>query len=255
MWTAYLVTSQDRVVEGQFNRLVQSLELSKVQLIVGCRGFEGSKLSLEGVHCVDLPEIISLSSARNELLAIFPPSTQRFAFFPDDDCWLAPGTLGVAEHWLTDYNFVVGVVDTDLTEYARVGIGIPLDLKLALQKTASAALFFRGDSLENFAFDTRLGLGAKYKAGEDLDLVLSRLIKGQKGVWSPDLRVGHPKKARAMEYFPGSIAALKTNSRYHPNLKFLAFRRLVHGIVFTTTGKLDLRGFILGLKAFLLKAK
>jgi hypothetical protein len=255
MWTGYLVTSKDRIADGQFSRLVDSLDLSKLKLIVGCRGFNPEELPVKGVSSVSLPLQTSLSRARNFLLSTFPPPENNLIFFPDDDCWLAPGTLEVAEHWLKENDFLIGVVDTDRTECAKIGKSMDVNVELALEKTASAALFFRGLSLRDFAFDERLGLGATFRAAEDLDLILTLVIAGGRGIWTPDLRIGHPKKNRNMEYFPGSIAALKSNSRKNLHLKILALRRLCHGFLFAICGKLKIEDLILGIRALLINVK
>lgn len=255
MWTAYLVTTLDRVADGQFHRLIESLDLSEVNLIVGCRGFDSSQLPIAMVTAVPIPLETSLSKARNILLSQYPPNAHDLVFFPDDDCWLPAESLKVAQYWLDQNSFLIGVVDTDLGEYAKIGQIFQVDLELALKNAASAALFFRGSTLEGFLFDEKLGLGASFKAGEDLDLVLSAMKEGFKGSWTPDLRIGHPKKDRSMEYFPGSIAALKLNSRGASLLKLLALRRVVHGIVFMFQRKLSPRDLLLALKAMFLSAR
>lgn len=255
MWTAYLITSLDRVRNGDVYRLVSSLPIGKIKFVVGCRGFNPESVELpDGVY-VKLPERISLSEARNRLLESVHPGDTDFAFFPDDDCWLPEKFLMVAEQWLQDFDFVVGVIDTDKTEFARKGIGKLIDTEIALQRAASAALFFRSSVLANFKFDARLGLGARFRAGEDLDLVLTLLQEGKKGVWSPDLRIGHPKKDRGLEYFPGSIAALKLNSHKNPLLLFLGLRRLAHGCIFLLQRKLTLTDLRLGFHAIFLRSR
>jgi hypothetical protein len=204
---------------------------------------------------VSIPLNTSLSKARNILLAQNPPQASDLVFFPDDDCWLPEDSLNVAQFWLKQTSFLIGVVDTDLGEYAKIGQVLQVDLQLALQKAASAALFFRGSTLKGFLFDEKLGLGSTFRAGEDLDLVLWAMRRGFDGFWTPDLRIGHPKKDRSMEYFPGSIAALRLNSRRAPLLSLLALRRLVHGILFVVQRKLSARDLLLALKALSLDAR
>lgn len=255
MWVGYVITSKDRLLNGELIKMLNSLPNSGMRLVVGCRGFETTLLPSFITDAIELPLEISLSDARNILLDFSPSKTDEFVFFPDDDCWFPSGAIKVAEHWLKKFDFVIGVIDMEGGEYAKIGDGFAIQGKLALEHTASAAIFARSKALKEFRFSRALGLGTKFKAGEDLDLVFCMLREGQLGVWTPDLRIGHPKKNRSMEYFPGSIAALILNSRKSPLFVFFAIRRLIHGFIYFLTKRLGAPSLSLGLKAFLLKRR
>jgi|688.fasta_scaffold23080_7 hypothetical protein len=253
MWVGYLITSEDRLISGEFSKLLNSLPQSDVRLVVGCRGFDPSRLLPEVKDGLQLPLDTSLSDARNNLLDSFPYEDNDLVFFPDDDCWLPSSALDVATHWLQSSDFVIGVVDVEGGESASLGEVYGIHEHLALKKAASAAIFVRGKAMSGFRFSTSLGLGSKFKAGEDLDLILYMINQGKSGLWSADLRIGHPKKNRSMEYFPGSIAALSMNSRKRPAFLLLALRRWIHGFVYFVERRLSGKSLLLGFQAFFVK--
>jgi hypothetical protein len=126
---------------------------------------------------------------------------------------------------------------------------IPVDVDVALQKSASAAIWARSECLGDFRFDEKLGLGAAYRAGEDLDLVLTMLLKGSKGLFAEGLRVGHPLRDKSTEYFPGSIAVLAKHLNKNFFFAWPIIRRLIHGMVLVFRGKLTFSSFILACRA------
>ena len=255
MWVGYLITSEDRLDSGDFTKLLASLPQSGVRLVVGCRGFDHSRLPPEVKDKLDLPLATSLSDARNMLLETFPYGAGDLVFFPDDDCWLPAGALDIARQWLQTSDFLIGVVDVEGGESASIGHVYSIQEQVALKKAASAAIFVRGEAMDGFRFSPSLGLGSKFKAGEDLDLILNMINEGKGGVWSPDMRIGHPKKNRSMEYFPGSIAALAMNSRKRPKFLLLALRRWIHGWVYLVQGRLSGNSLLLGFQAFFVKRR
>jgi hypothetical protein len=128
------------------------------------------------------------------------------------------------------------VVDTSGTERDVTLESEPVDIKVALRHSASAAIFCRADSINGFRFDKNLGLGTKFKAAEDLDLILHLLSSEANGIFSKALKIGHPLKNNTFDYFPGSIAAMRKYLRRWPILSLLMIRRLAHGAVYILTG-------------------
>jgi hypothetical protein len=148
---------------------------------------------------------------------------------------------------------LVGVVDTEGTEDLQTPGSSVLSLQKSLEVAASAALFCKGSALAQFKFDEKLGLGTKIGSAEDLDLVLDMLSRGLKGIHSLEVRIGHPKKNRSMEYFPGSVAVLRKYSRHWPSAWILIIRRLVHGLLFMFQGKLKPKTLATAITAVLKK--
>jgi len=139
------------------------------------------------------------------LLACRPPVAHEWICFPDDDCWFPDDLLSLVSSCSKNLDYILGVIDTGHRSFPNNdGSGIPVEigLQVALQNTASAALFISGECVNNFTFDERLGLGAKVGSAEDLDLVLHLIQGGFLGGYSTNVRVGHPyKPQRDREYF------------------------------------------------------
>ena len=188
-----------------------SLNFETSFLCVGVRGGSKEDLPFEFARVIELPLKISLSKARNELMRVFPPEVNEIIFFPDDDCWFGKDTLANVEILISNYDFAIGVIDTNGEENSSVGFESQeaIDLETALKTAASAALFCRSESIIGYSFDEKLGLGTAIGSAEDLDLVLHLLSVHLKGVYSPNVRIGHPAKNKGMEYFPGSVAVLR----------------------------------------------
>jgi len=224
--------------------MITSLNLSPSSICVGIRGGTLHDLPLTFDKVLELPLKISLSEARNRLMKQFPITGSEVVFFPDDDCWLGENTLSKVQRILENSDFAIGVVDTDGNENSEIIGGANIDLSVALEVSASAAIFCKSKSLEQFRFDERLGLGAQIGSAEDLDLVLYLLSQGAQGVFDESIRIGHPKKSRGMEYFPGSIAVLRKYSGVWPRTWAYMIRRLAHGVVFAIQGKLPPKNLV-----------
>jgi len=246
MWIAYVVTSQDRLEDGSFNKLIKSLESQScpVRIIVGLRGCALPPEYAGKIHSsITLPFRISLSSARNRLLAHEPSNLGDWICFPDDDCWYPKDLLLKVNSELKNFDFLVGVIDTGqkkIHKFFKSEPYVKIGLQEALKHTASAALFLDAEAMRGFVFDERLGLGAQVGSAEDLDLTLYLLSKGSRGLFSKDILVKHPfKPNRERDYFEGSIAAL---SKYYRSIRFArfsAFRRTIKGILLFASGKLS----------------
>lgn len=253
MWNAYVVTSADRILDGSFEKFLESVlrQSAQVRVIVGLRGCDLPLETVRKVHAtVRLPFNTSLSKARNELLAAYPSANNEWVCFPDDDCWYPEGLLNEIDSAKNSLDFLIGVIDTGQKVFPNnedPRNGIEVDLQLALRVTASAALFVSGEKIQHFRFDERLGLGAKVGSAEDLDLVLFLLQQGNKGIYTQDLRVGHPyKPQRDGQYFEGSIAALSKFYGCIPMARYSALRRTIRGIILATLGKLPLKQALRG---------
>lgn len=234
----------DRIQDGSFSRMIRSLDASQSSICVGIRGGTAQDLPYNFDKVVELPLKISLSSARNELMEKFPCTGNDVVFFPDDDCWFGKNSRDSIENILANSDFAIGVIDTDGSEDVEIQGGAEIDLSVALEVSASAAIFCKGNWLDKFKFDERLGLGAQIGSAEDLDLVLYLLTRGAKGTFEKSIRIGHPKKDRGMEYFPGSIAVLRKYTQVWPKAWAYMIRRLAHGVLYTIQGKLSLKSLL-----------
>lgn len=259
MWIAYVVTSEDRILDGSFEKLMNSVADQSVstRIIVGLRDCAlPLKFSSSVEATVALPFRTSLSQARNALIASHPPVEDEWVCFPDDDCWYPPGLLNKVEEARECQDFLLGVIDTGQKRFAEGGSKLSsahINLQVALRRTASAALFVSGKKMNEFTFDERLGLGSVVGSAEDLDLVLFLLRQGSSGLFNSGIRVRHPfKPQRDGEYFEGSIAVLSKYYGQIPLARYSATRRAIKGLAFGLVGKLPqkqaLKGFLYLLK-------
>jgi hypothetical protein len=254
MWIAYVVTSQDRLLDGSFEKFVNSIQsqFKSVRIVAGLRDCALPDQLRSAIHLeISLPLKISLSKARNALLDAYAPTENDWVCFPDDDCWYPSNLLSTVVRQAHEKDFILGVIDTGKKNLPSLPNPEPLgtmNLQDALKHTASAALFIDGKSFRNFRFDERLGLGAKVGSAEDLDLVLFLLQQGCQGVYSTDIRVLHPyKPQRETEYFEGSIAVLSKYFGKIPFCRYSAGRRMAKGILLVLKRKLPVSQLLKGI--------
>jgi len=245
MWIAYVVTSEDRISDGTFQKFLESItnQSEPVRIVLGLRGCSlPLELSSHIWKSVNLPLKISLSKARNELLSAYRPNDLDWVCFPDDDCWYPEGLLPRVKTMSSKMDFMLGVIDTGQKTFPEIPspqLPLKIDLQVALRHTASAALFVAGKMMQDFTFDERLGLGAKVGSAEDLDLALNLIVRGCQGSYSTDIRVLHPyKPQRVNEYFEGSVAVLSKYFGKIPHARFSATRRIINGFVMSFGGRL-----------------
>jgi GT2 family glycosyltransferase len=153
--------------------------------------FSGN-LGLRSIRCAP-----GLSRARNVGLR---NSLAPIVGFPDDDCWYFEDTLGKVMGRFNadrDLQFLCGRIVDDQggpclhrnwPSEAR-----NLAMADALVFVASAALFVRRGAIESVGpFDEDMGVGAAYGSCEEVDLVRRILRAGGRGIYDPDIRIGHP---------------------------------------------------------------
>lgn len=235
-WNLYTVTTLDRLHNGDFERLANSLKDSDANLVVGCRGFPKALLPVvAGLNIipVQLPFVISLSSARNILLRKFPASHSTCIAFPDDDAYFVnEKVLRKAEQILTEYDFLIGSVSPSAeeisTDQGKISDG---NLDFVLKFVCSAGIYVRSEVVSGFNFDISLGLGTPNRSGEDIDLFLWLYSQGNKGFFDQHVCLIHPKKLRDFEYFSGGLLALAKYRGKIKGIRFYVTRRIFHGFL------------------------
>lgn len=143
-----------------------------------------------------------LSNARNAGVAA---ARGDLLLFTDDDCYVTPDFLDAARAAFTDpaIGFVTGRVRLFDPDDALVTINesiVPLHFAahafLATGMVKGANLGFRRAALERIApaglpFDSLLGAGARFPAGEDSDAAQRVALAGWAGAYDPALVVFH----------------------------------------------------------------
>ena len=138
----------------------------------------------------------SLSNARNVGVA---QANGSVVGFPDDDCWYEPEVIANVRSALTSHPEWDGVV-AQWVEQNAARVEPPREGDLDLQRwrrfddgdASSICLFFRTALVRRLGgFDTRLGVGQWYGAGEETDLLLTALASGARLGRCAAIRVHH----------------------------------------------------------------
>lgn len=146
--------------------------------------------------------------------------------FPDDDCEYKTDTLEFVYKNLCFYDFVT-VNSEDVQNPSLPKFSCEKEMKISVQNFfkvgISYGIFVKAEFLNGFSFDEELGVGARYGAGEDSDLILYLLAKKLNGFYFGTYFVLHPYKPldnedtrRAFSYALGCGAIYKKSiSAYH----------------------------------------
>ncbi|WP_370838400.1 glycosyltransferase family 2 protein [Megasphaera sp.] len=164
-----------------------------------------------------------LSHARNIGLAY---ATGDIIAFPDDDCWYSSGLLEKVKDYL-DSSAIDGICGCPIDENNKSLISNFLKKETLLCKTnvwhggISFTIFLKSKIVKEVGlFDEMLGVGAgtPYGSGEETDYLLRALEKRFKIIYTPEIKVFHPRKdiiitpnecKRAKSYGRGMGAVLK----------------------------------------------
>lgn len=186
---------------------------------------------------------VGLSRARNVGVRM---ANGDVVAFPDDDCWYPPELLcRVAREFASDASIAaVGGWCADQNGDALLRRGstrCDLD-RFSVWQIVSTAVFIRKRALDEVGgFDESLGVGAStpYQSGEETDLLLRALARGQRLVFDPKISVFHPswshcspEKARA--YGRGFGRVLREH-RYPLWFGIYAILRSLGGFALATT--------------------
>mgnify|MGYP003633263803 CR=1 FL=1 len=187
--------------------------------------------------------MMSLSSARNIMLkhcldnGIFEKVS--YVAFPDDDCWYTEDFLLTISSELANSGFV-------FTKYSSIPQKlVETDYKEAgyrdvVRQASSNTIFIAKEIvMEVGLFDERLGVGAEFNGGEDLDFALRAYVLTRKASFLDKHCVGHRDKIDDLKakYFQGSYIALGKQKFKAFGIFFQFLRKLMIGIyliVFST---------------------
>lgn len=152
--------------------------------------------------------------------------------FPDDDCEYIENTLyDIYKHFDNDKKTRI-ITGKSIDKITKKNSSISWKDESCeltyynIYKTAiSYTIFIRFKNIEDIIFDELLGVGAKYGAGEESDMLLSLLHDGYKGKYDKNIIVYHPIKSenpnRTYSYALGSGALLKKEFIGRKNLMYL----------------------------------
>lgn len=206
-------------------------------------------------HFLHIDDLISLSAARNLMLDYASGrglvEQADIICFPDDDAWYPDGLLEiVAKHFESDNKLAVLASD-----YGEDPVKAQYDAFCSTASLVRASVYMSSNTIfvsklaaskAGLHFDERLGLGARYNGGEDLDFGMrALLLSNGKLVLCKDQLVGHRNRQPwvKIKYYIGSLAAISRASRYSARGAALLARKVSVGLWWVLTGKMKWAGF------------
>jgi len=187
---------------NELNRLLTSLISAKqlVQIIIVDQNdnlnltplineFSDNGLNIIHLKCVEK----NLSNARNFGIGY---ATNELLSFPDDDCYYEPDTIQKVLDMFskTDSEIVIGHWVEKNNPFSTVVADIPREniMSYNLGPICSITIFIRKKILDCIGgFDARLGVGRRFGAGEEIDLIMRASKYGFHITFCPQILIHH----------------------------------------------------------------
>lgn len=169
-----------------------------------------------------------LSKARNEAIKV--SSGDTFCLIDDDAYYESDYLANVAKHIKKDKNQIISGVlfntktNCDFVDYSKLKDEKALSYWKVTRYCPSPAISFPKELVEEIGmFDEEFGVGAKYGAAEETDLLLRGMKKGFQVIHYKDVRARHPHdkvagngieedKSKSYSYSYGIGAMYKKNT-------------------------------------------
>lgn len=192
-------------------------------------------------HWSCIPDIISLSKARNFLLDECDISDYDFISFPDDDCWYPDG------FW-KKFRKISDRIDLFYTCFSSNPSLLPFNLTKhsvfnLVQNASSNTTIYSGDIAINIGkFDENYGVGAPNNGGEDTDFAIRAMLLSKDVIFVDDATIGHrdPLPQFKYKYYKGSLGVLKKHAFKSIMLNFMFFRKILIGFYYIVFNKIKL---------------
>lgn len=176
----------------------------------------GIALGMKIMHLRE--KVPGLSAARNRGIA---EAKGQIIGFPDDDCWYEPQTLGAVFQALAESSEIDGIAGYWMEQLAASKEPPPLGefnkanwLRFKGREASSITLFIKKRAFLHWGnFDTRLGVGQWYGAGEETDLVMRFLTNGAHLVYSPTVQVHHAFSVKQKTPLIANCGAMRRRGR------------------------------------------
>lgn len=160
--------------------------------------------------------------------------------FPDDDCEYMDDTLNRVLNTFVENNNCRIVTGKSIDKVTKIDSSISwkssncrLTYHNIYKTSISYTIFIKFKNLQDIIFDELLGVGAKYGAGEESDMLLSLLHKSYMGQYNKEIVVFHPIKGenpnRTYSYAQGAGALLKKEFIGRRNISY--FFRVINNII------------------------
>ncbi|MEL6978599.1 MAG: glycosyltransferase family A protein [Pseudomonadota bacterium] len=244
---------------ANLDRLVASLRdargeggpISLYLLLQNAKGEVGHDLSDPFIALDAAPEKMSLSKARNRLLAqhLAAVDDEDIVAFPDDDAWYPPGFVAhlralFEERPTLDFYFCHYASEPDAAQSSR---SVEPDVGQVLRFASSNTIFARGGAVRAVGgFDEDLGVGAPLGGGEDTDFALRLRAASREVLGAQQCLVGHRDRQNEhrSRYYRGSLAAISRNTNREASLYFQLARKIGVGGFYVLKGEHSLKTWV-----------
>jgi hypothetical protein len=250
----------DRLL-GSLDRAINVLPNDKVRLILLVQNCpEGKLQSLAAgwpsfVAPISIPNIVSLSAARNVLLREAERGGDLKAAdmvaYPDDDCWYPEETLRtIADRFRTcpDLDFLFcRYASKPLMGGIEAGMILPARARHVVRNASSNTIFFRGHIVRAIGgFDEMLGVGTPNNGGEDVEYAIRAFLKAQRTDYVNAEVVGHRDRDTGLraKYYRGALLAIRRHAFEDTGVAWEYLRKIAVGLVLTLRGEVKLGEFI-----------
>lgn len=208
-----------------------------------------------------IPNVVSLSKARNYMLERVLDKNFNYdiVMFPDDDCWFPNNNF----RDILDY-FFRSKCDFIITKYRlkchddlKTVRSYSPDVFTCLKNSSSITIFTSGKLFNKFLrFDERLGVGAEYSGGEDLDYALQSYFNSKQAVFLDGYLLAHNDKneENKVKYYEGSLFVFVKNISISYVVWLLLIRKILVGVYYVISGKSNLKNMYFTFKKVLLRA-
>lgn len=193
------------------------------------------------------PDMMSLSSARNILLAearqLALLDQASVVAFPDDDSWYPSGFPQQLETTFAERP----ELDFAFSRYASSAAPVqnppqrPAVASDVVQNASSNTIFLRGSLAASIGdFDPALGVGTPNNGGEDLEYGLRAYRAARQSLFFDAALVGHRDKNSGLraKYYRGSLMSLRRHSA-DPGIRLQYLRKIAVGFALVLRGELQ----------------
>lgn len=177
----------------------QTLDMDKFEVIVVDQNDDDLIIPLIGKYSSELTiqhiKITRKSSTFSRNVGIKTAKGEYIAF-PDDDCLYYEDTLETAMRELVQCSYPDMIIGKlfDRKAHSYIFKQTPSEVQIVnyynFYTVVSAVTLFMKNS--TILFDEKFGIGEKYYAHEDGELILSHLTKNKRVVYSPHIDIYHP---------------------------------------------------------------
>jgi len=196
-----------------------------------------------------IPKVVSLSKARNIMLESEMKNIEKYDLvaFPDDDCWYPMNNFEDLINLFYSEKLDYLVTKYRFSEHDEVPSSILKIRKKSVFKffefSSSITIFVTGKIFKEIGcFDERLGVGAKFVGGEDLDYSINAYYRSKNRSFLDLYLMAHKDRniTNKLKYYEGSLFVFAKNFHHSSVIRSLLLRKLAVGIYYVCKKRMNL---------------